>query len=295
MKTPNFYEKHKKLSIFSLGLVLLLAFFYFNNDDRVTSSPGYGKGGAVADYAVMESKSISSSEYGLAQDESTLPGSQDAKVIKTASLSLHVDDVRAKAEEIKTMVSAWGGYIGDVNINRYDNSYSASMTLRVPETGFDGALSALKDIAVYVNNEYSNSSDVTLYYNDLEAKIANRKALEQQYLEILKQAADLEGIAAITKALADVRSEIESFEIEKKSYDNQINYSTISVYLEEDASAEAVGETWSAEETYHQAEADFKAFLYALADKAIYVWVYGWPLLILALIYGLYRLLKRRK
>ena len=128
-----------------------------------------------------------------------------------------------ESDAIKAMIQGLAGYVDDSNINRYDGSYTANMTLRVPSDKFDSTVASLKALAVYVNNEYSNSEDVTQYYNDLDSKIKNREALELQYLEVLKKANDVDAIVSITKALADVRSEIESLQIEKKGYDNRIS------------------------------------------------------------------------
>lgn len=278
MKISSFYHKNKKLFWFIFGGLLIVSIYYFQNPSIVIEQTdgGYTGEKLMASYAV-DSLSV--------ENSSTF-------VIKTASLTLHVDDVRKKAEEIKTYTEGSGGYIGDSSISKGDSSYSGSMTLRIPSDKFEGAMSHLQELAVYVVSTYTNANDVTELYSDLDAKIGNRKALEQQYLDILKKATDVDTIASITKALADARSEIETFEIEKKSYDNQINYSTISVYLEEDASPAGASETWNPKTTYKQAVSDWVVFLQAAADKIIYAGIYGWPLLLL---YILYRIIRRKK
>lgn len=284
----NFFESHRKLiGILLLALIAGL-WLYKSNDERMMGVTTESSGDGYYQESMMATKSMDLSVAPMADD--SFNGSQyGQQVIKTASLSLHVDDVRKQSDAIKTMIQGLAGYVDDSNINRYDGNYSANMTLRVPSDKFDSTVAALKALAVYVNNEYSNSEDVTQYYNDLDAKIKNREALEQQYLEVLKKASDVDAIVSITKALADVRSEIESLQIEKKGYDNRIQYSTISINLEEDASVSDTASTWSVVTTVKQAFSDWVVFLQTIADKGVYVLVYGWPLVLLYLGWRVFR------
>lgn len=283
MKIINFYHKHKKIILISLGVLLAVGIYYFKNYNPPVAMQDYGGGFVEEKLYALNSQSVSA-------DLSVVDVS--AKVIKTGSLNLHVDDVRAKSAEIKTYVEGLGGYVGESGVNKGDSSYNASMTLRIPSDKFEETLVYLQELAMYVNSVSTNASDVTEFYNDLEAKIANRKALEQQYLDILKKAESVDAIVSITTALANVRSEIETFEIEKKSYDNQISYSMLNLYLEEDASAAGASESWSPETTYQQAVSDWVVFLQTIVDKGIYALIYGWPLLIF---YILYRIARRTK
>ncbi|MBI4127408.1 DUF4349 domain-containing protein [Candidatus Peregrinibacteria bacterium] len=279
MKILNIYKEYKRPFWLILGVLLVAGIYYFQN----YNPPVVMDIGAYAE------------EKSMAFDSLVAPTeryAEEAKVIKTGSLNLHVDDVRAKAAEIQSYAEGLAGYVGDASINKGDTSYNASMTLRVPTDKFEGAMTYLQGLAVYVNSVYVNANDVTEYYQDLDAKIGNRKALEQQYLEILKSATEVDAIVSITTALANVRSEIEILEIEKKGYDNQITYSTISLYLEEDASAGGASEKWSPKTTYKQALSDWVVFLQSVVDAGIYAAVNGWPLL---LFYVLYRIIRRKK
>lgn len=288
----NFFEEHRKLIGVLILVVIAGLWLYKTNTERMSgvTTESFGKGGAFIQSDTMATKSFDLESAPAMDSSFAAPSPQyGQQVIKTASLSLHVDSVRKQSDAIKAMIEGMTGYVDDLNINRYDGSYSAYMTLRVPSDKFDTTVSALKELAVYVNNEYSNSEDVTQYYNDLEAKITNREALEQQYLDVLKKASDVDAIVSITKALADVRSEIESLQIEKKSYDNQIQYSSISVSLEEDSSVSDTASTWSVVTTVKQAFSDWVVFLQTVADKGVYALVYGWPLLIVYLGWRIYR------
>ncbi len=206
------------------------------------------------------------------------------KVIQTASLSLHVEDVRETAEVVNQKVSEWGGFVENSNVTRYDTSYSAYMTLRVPKEQFAAAIVALKDLSIYVSNEYSNAEDVTETYLDLEARLNNMKAEEAQYLTILEKAGTITETLEVTRALSSVRAEIESLESRLQYYDARVDFSSISLTLSEDESAVVANETWRPLSTIRAAIKDWIETLQALVDDLIYVIIFAGPIVLIALI-----------
>lgn len=256
-----------------------------------------GSYGYADEYAMMDSEeyvadSMMSSRTVLSES-SYSPEQEDRKMIYTANLTLHVEDVRDSGAEIKTFVEGLGGNVTDSSITRGDNSYTGWFTVRVPVDQFDTAISGLKEMAIYVESEYSNAQDVTEYYTDLESRLSNKQAEEAQYLEILERAETVEDILAVTQYLSSVRYEIESLQGQLKYYDSQIDYSTITVYLNEDESVSAVTETWKPVSTLRSAFSDWVVFLQGAVDGVIYLVIFAWPLLILA--WGVRKWLRRDK
>ncbi len=221
------------------------------------------------------------------------PESVDRKIIYTASLSLHVEEVREAGEAIQVLVEGMGGNVTDSNITRGSNSYTGWFTLRVPVDQFQLAMTELKALSVYVDSEYSNAQDVTEYYMDLETRLTNKQAEEAQYLEILTRAQTVTEILSVTAYLSDVRYEIESIQGQINYYDSQTDYSTITVYLSEDESVSAVSETWKPVSTFRGAISDWVIFLQGAADLVIYLVIFGWPFLILA--WGIRAFFRRSK
>jgi Flp pilus assembly protein TadB len=72
---------------------------------------------------------------------------------------------------------------------------------------------------------------VTEEFIDLEARIRTQKALEAQFLEIMKQARSVEDALEVQRQLAEVRGEIEKVEGRRKFLENQTNFSTITVTI----------------------------------------------------------------
>lgn len=214
------------------------------------------------------------------------------KVIQSASLSLHVGDVRKTAKEVETLVKGWGGFVENSSVDRYGDSYSAWVTIRIPNDKLSEAILSLKDLSDYVISEYKNAEDVTETYVDLEARLKNFKVQEEQYVAIMDKADTVEDILKVTTALANVRGEIDSLESRLQYYDNRVDYSSITLTLEEDERVSNVVETWAPLSTVRSAFAAWVTFLQALVDDLIYALIYVWPLLILGLAVWI---LKRKK
>lgn len=214
---------------------------------------------------------------------------QDRKLIKTGDLSLHVKSVNTAVTDITNVVTQEAGMVISSNVIRGETSYSGYMNVRVPANKFEETMTGLKALAVYVESEDSNSSDVTEYYTDLETRLTNKQAEEQQYLAILKQADNVTDTLAVTQALNDVQYEIESLQAQIKSYDTQIDYSNIYINLSEDESVTTTSETWSPSSTLHGAQSDFVGFMQSVVDALIYAVIFGWPVLVILVIVKIVR------
>ena len=71
--------------------------------------------------------------------------------------------------------------------------------------------------------------DITLQYVDVES---HKKALEteqERLLELLEKAESMEDIITIESRLSEVRYELQSYESRLRTYDNKVNYSTVSI------------------------------------------------------------------
>lgn len=222
------------------------------------------------------------SSYGF--DDAGGPADVEQKIIRSGSLSLHVDDVQETVNEIQTLVPEWGGSLLYVNVSRGEASYMADLQVRVPADGFDSAMENLKGISLYVDNEWSSADDVTEAYMDLEARLSNAYAEEQAYLDLLNQSGSVTEILEVTRSLSDVRSEIEYMENQIEYYDTRVAYSLIDIYLTEDDRVSAVTEDWRPVGTVNNAFGAWVAFLQGLLDAVIYLLIFGWPFALIGLV-----------
>ncbi len=160
------------------------------------------------------------------------------KVIKNAELSLTVSSASNAAREATKIAERYQGYVVSSEQNGGEEpgrTSSVRVVLRVKAEDLDRALDALKAMGKSRGNEHITSEDVTEEWIDLEARIKTQKALETQYLEILKSATKVDDMLGVQKQLAEVRGEIEKMEGRKRFLEKQVGLSTITVSLVEDA------------------------------------------------------------
>lgn len=217
----------------------------------------------------------------VASTDDVLSVEDEQKIIKTGSLDLHVDDVQDTVPAIEEALSEWEGRVLYSSVNRGSSSYYADMQVRVAAEHFEAAMDGLKEMAVYVDSEYTNADDITEAYADLEARLRNAEEEEAAYLDILTRAGTMSDVLEVTRAISDVRYEIESYESQLSNYDTRVAYSTIDLSLSEDAAVVSITEKWRPVQVVKDAFGEWIGFLQWGVDTLIYVAIFGWPVLLI--------------
>lgn len=164
-------------------------------------------------------------------------GATSQKLIKTVSMSMETKEFDTLLENIRSKVEELGGYIesseisGSSYYSLQGNRY-AWMTLRIPADKLDGFVTIVSELG-NVTNKNESVQDITLQYVDVES---HKKALETEQtrlLELLEKAESMEDIIAIESRLSEVRYELQSYGSTLRTYDNQVNYSTVSINISE--------------------------------------------------------------
>jgi hypothetical protein len=168
-------------------------------------------------------------------DDKQAPASQ-RRVIRKADVSLESDAPDTIQAALTSLAAARGGFVVGADTTRTRESDGAediqtTVTFRVPATQFDPTLTALHALGKRVASEKVTGEDVTEEYVDLEARIRARRALEEQYMTILKEAKTIPDILAVEQKLGEVRSEIERAEGRRRFLENQSDLSTFTVHV----------------------------------------------------------------
>ena len=255
----------------------------------------YGKGG-YGGYAVTENAYAPQIGQEAGQVVRTGTGvviSPDRKVIQSASLSIVVNKAREAVEQIKSVAKRWNGFVEYANIYETgDDRTAGSITIRVPSKHLDEALSEVKETAIKVTHENVNAQDVTKQFVDLEARLRNFKAQEEQYLLILKRAEKISDILSVTQSLSSVRENIERLQAEMNYLSAQIEMASISVELTAEADVKIFGVVWNPMQEIKRAlnnlieslvqfangVISFIFFIPALALWLLLVWLGGWAI-----------------
>ena len=160
--------------------------------------------------------------------------SADRKLIRNVSLGYQTDDFDGFTAMLQEETKKLGGYIesSDMSKNSYSSVRNAYFELRIPKEKLDSFLGSLDGSANLLHRS-ENTQDVTLQYHDIESR---KKALETEYdtlLRLLAQADSMESILALNQRLSEIRYELDSYESNLRMYDNQVQYSRVSVSVEE--------------------------------------------------------------
>jgi LysM repeat protein len=171
------------------------------------------------------------------------PVTIERKVIRNADLQLETADPEGSQQKIASIADAKGGYVVESNQSTSDPQIkkrdTVTMSLRVPADRFQSALDEIRSTADTVLMETVKGEDVTEEFIDVEARLKAQKALEQQYLEIMKRASSVEDALYVQGELAEVRGEIEKVEGRKRYLENQSSLSTIKIKLQTPAAISA--------------------------------------------------------
>ena len=90
-----------------------------------------------------------------------------------------------------------------------------------------------------VIQENVKGQDVTEEFIDIEARLKTQRALEEQFIEIMKRATTVADALNVQRELAQVRGEIEKIEGRKRFLENQSSLSTIKIQLQTPTSLSA--------------------------------------------------------
>ena len=215
-------------------------------------------------------------------------------VVRNASLSVVVDDPERAMASLGQMAEQMGGFVVSSQLSSMRLASGAevpraTITFRVPAEKFQEALEAVRQQALRVTNETVSGQDVTEEYTDLQARLRNLRAAEQQLQKIMERATRTEDVLQVYRELTNVRGEIERLEGRIRYLEQSAAMSAITVELIPDEAAQPlhIG-GWEPKGVAKNALEALIHTLQALASLLIWLVIYVLPvLLVLFLVFGL--------
>ena len=205
-----------------------------------TAASNYSAAGGVyydsGDYEYAEEVS---EENGSSQAETVEKGETTGrKLIRNVDMDVETESFDALLASAQSQAEELGVYIESSSISNssYASSTSAArsarLTARIPSEKLDGYLAGISKQS-NVTRKSESTEDVTLQYVDLQSHKKALLAEQESLLSMMEQAESIEDIIAINEQLTDVRYQIESMESQLRTYDNQVDYSTVNLYIDE--------------------------------------------------------------
>ena len=169
-----------------------------------------------------------------AEDVTVSAAAPTRMVIKSADLAVVVDDPRAAQEQVVAWVEAHGGYVvtssfSERTLPSGKRVLYGELQFRIPADRFLDAVAEVKSLAVRVEREDISGQDVTDEYVDLEARLRNLKAAEEELRRLLDQAVNTDEVLNIYRELMWVREEIERLEGRMRYLQESVAYSSVRV------------------------------------------------------------------
>lgn len=202
---------------------------------RAEQQGGGGGGGRSTGSVIDDASSVS-----LASISTVYAATEsiDRKIIRNADLTLETESPTEGLRKITAVAESHGGFVVTSEFKQNPVAAGAkasqivTVVARVPAYQFAAALDQIRGAGDRVVQEKVSGQDVSEDYLDIEARLRNKKALEGQFLDIMKQARKVEDALDVQTQLADVRTEIERLEGRRRFLENQAALSTITTTLQ---------------------------------------------------------------
>ena len=183
-------------------------------------------------------------QLGLTNDKlnSTTPPADteiERKIIKTYDINAETKEFDATVASLAALVAEHGGYVESNSIsNRNYNSQTAryaSYKFRIPAENADAFINSIGN-TLNVTRSNSYVQDVSESYYSIEATMEELQ-IERDSLLAMMQSLDNQKDynfwLTIQTRLSEVRQQIARYQAQLNNYDNRVEYSTVSLYINE--------------------------------------------------------------
>lgn len=273
-------------------------------------APGvYGAATNTADYdeeramdvayapAVAYDTLAGSMAKGMAVTDENAAEETGRKIVRTVSLTLATTDFDANYDTVLALTQAAGGYAGSVSVyGEQAGKRAATLTLRIPAQGLDGFLADLEAVG-RITERYETTDDYTTQYSDTALRLQTQQDKMTRLQELMAQAETVEDLLQIEREIADTRYQIDSLESSLRGIDRQVDYATVSVYLEEQQPIDtaATQNLTLGERIRYGLEATFSWLGRFFTNMLVFLAAAAPVLVPLILIYLVIRVVRRRK
>lgn len=165
-------------------------------------------------------------------------GAQD-KIIQNYYLDVETQDFDALITKLDSQINGLGGYvensqIGGNSFYSNDEARNASIVARIPSKKAGEFVNNIKKdkLANIINNQKS-TKNVSLEYIDAQSRIKALKIEQDRLFVLLEKTEKLENIITLESRLSEIRYELQNYESQLRSYDNQVEYSTVTLNIRE--------------------------------------------------------------
>lgn len=234
-------KKITALTIALLVIVMLVASCGAKGYDSNTSDMATTGSSQSYDYSAPESTDMSYEDSKMEDFSYSSSEGFSEKVIYTANAQIETKDFDASIDTIYKVVEDYGAYLESsyVTGKSYNSQFYgyqtyryAQFVIRVPAVGYTNLTQNLGVLGNVL--DFRESSDnITEQFYDAQSRLDTYEIEEERILSMLEKAETVTDMIELESRLSEIRYQIESLESKLRTWQNQVDYSTVTIELNE--------------------------------------------------------------
>jgi hypothetical protein len=174
------------------------------------------------------------------------------KMIYRAEVTMEVESFVQTRQRLHQLLAQYQGYVLSSSEQENEREKQGNLVLRIPQGGFTSFMNELDRLAIRIPVRSVQGEDVTEEYVDLASRLKAHQAVEARLLQFMAEAQKTEDLLKISSDLARVQEEIERIKGRMRYLDENVSFSTVSLFLIERKATARLNEVAN-ESTWKQA------------------------------------------
>jgi hypothetical protein len=230
--------------------------------------------------------------------ETSAANGEERKIILTASLNLETTEFDQATAALSQLTTDCGGWFASSSVNYRRSGYRyADYTVRVPAERYSDYLNQAGETChLLYQEEYQD--DISESYYDATGRLKTQQIKLERLQNLLSQAEKMEDIITIESAISETEQQIDDLSGTVQHYDDQVDYATVYISLQEVYKLSYVEET---PDSYGSRLGSafvngWHSFVDGLEEATValaYGWM--WVILLVAIVVVLIRVLRNRR
>lgn len=191
-----------------------------------SGAPSGASSGSAPEFAADAAVAPAPERAGEVGSEAVPVGSVDRSLVRTAQLTVEVDDTTGATGSVRAVAVAAGGFVAQEQIG----DRGGVLVLRVPADALDRAVEQVAALGA-VTDRSSSVVDATEEVVDLDARVASQQASVARVRSLLAEATSIGDVVAIESELARREADLDSLTGRLAALRDQVSLSTLTVDL----------------------------------------------------------------
>jgi len=185
------------------------------------------KGNRMTDTATTPPQNLQLQQQGKSDSRSTVDW--DKKIVKTATINVEIKNYKSFTAAMRENTKKFGGYIAQEEQNQSDHKIENTAVIKVPVDQFDNLVAELTKGDEKIMEKKITSEDVTTDIVDTKSRLEAKKQVRLRYLDLLKQARNMQEILSVQNEVNDIQEDIEAASGRIEYLSHASAYSTINL------------------------------------------------------------------